>query len=120
MPVEQKSRVFTGDSFPVTYECRKPDPDDPNNPKGIPAYPTSGYARVVQTDAAVPDFLPIGGPGVFQAPASIDGNIISYTFPETFTLPGTYKIFVTAVFPGGSTLTEDRILKVLDILPTTS
>lgn len=119
MPKDQKDHVFTGDSYPMAYECRKPDPDDPYNPKGIPAYPISGYARVVQTDAVTPDFLPIGGPGVFQAPATIDGNIISYVFPEEFTLPGTYKIFLTAVFPGGSTLTEDRQLKVLEILPTT-
>lgn len=121
--IADKEKIFVGDTFPVAYEMRKPDTVDTRNTLGLPAQPSSAYARLY--DRQIGDFLPIGGTGVFQVPVTIEpktgdlktdrGAILKYTVPTTFTQnPGTYTLWITAVFADGAILTEDRPFQVLE------
>ena len=123
MPIE-KEKIFQGDTLPVALECRKPNPDDPNDSRGLPATPTSATARVYDSLNEV--FLFIGGGTddtadcTIVAQTGIDpddkGAIVSYTVPSAFTAEaGDYKLFITAVFPDGAILTEDKAFKVLEL-----
>src|SRR5690349_15546248 len=105
--------IYIEDTLPVEYECRRTDPDDPYNSRGLPAEPASAYARIRSaTDA---QYLPIGGAGVFTAPATIEpmdipndrGAILRFLVDSEFTLlPGDYRLAVTAVYADGVIDTE--------------
>lgn len=115
-------KIFQGDTLPVSYECRRPDPDDPiRYSGGWPATPVSAYARVRDTLSEV--FLEIGGPGVITAPCTIEpatgssrndrGALVNFVVSSEFTqVPGTYVLYITAEFSDGAILTEDRKYRV--------
>ncbi len=107
--------------MPIAYECRKPDPDNDRNTAGLPATPSSATVRLLNRQTGV--FVDIGGAGDDTVDATIEaatgstwqdkGAIVRYTLPSTFTTePGDYALYVTAVFPDGAILTEDRLFKI--------
>ena len=116
-----KERIFPGDTLPIAYECRKPDPDNDRNTAGLPATPDSAYVRLLNRQTGI--FVEIGGPGDDTVDAEITpatgtsymdkGAIVRYTLPSTYTQePGDYTLYMTAVFADGAILTEDRLFKV--------
>jgi hypothetical protein len=111
MATGETIRVYTGDTLPVAYECRQPDPDDPTNSEGIPAIPISAKARLLSRSTGT--FVELGGTGVTEVDADIEGNIVRYTVPSAFTLiPSDYLLYVTVTFADGNKLTEDQKFKV--------
>jgi hypothetical protein len=108
-----KIEVWQGDTVPVAYECREPDPDDPHNTEGILVEPASATARLY--DRSEGEFMDLGGVGDITADATVDGAVIRYTVPSAFTqTPGDYVLYITAQFSDGNTLTEERRIKVLE------
>jgi len=114
--------IFIGDTLPVAYECRRPDPIDPlHYQNGVPATPISATVKVIDQDET---WLPLGGPGTTEADMEITpatgvtrqdtGAIIKYTLPSSFTVvEGNYTMFITATFDNGVILTEDKKFRVL-------
>jgi hypothetical protein len=120
----EREKIFPGDTFPVSYECRMPDPDDNRNTYGLPAEPESGFARLKNDQD---EFLELGGPGSIIGAVEIvpktgqtehdKGALINYTVSEDFTqTPGDYVLYITAVYENGIVRTEDRRYKVLDMV----
>ena len=119
-----KDRIYQGDTFPVKYECRKPNLEDTRDSRGLPATPISASIRVY--DSINSAFLELGGPGVYDVDAEITaatgtdagdlGAMVTYTLPATFTqVSGDYTLFLTAEFADSPTnviLTENRRYKV--------
>lgn len=120
---EKREQIFPGDTLPVAFECRKPDPDDPiHQDRGLPTTPLSAFVRVKDQDD---EWMEIGGPGSTTAPATIvpqtgvtsrdTGAIVKYTLGESFTqTPGNYTLFLTAEFEDDIVLTEDKKYRVLE------
>ena len=113
MPSADKIVIFTGDTLKVQYESLQADPEDADsyNFNKTIAEVDSAFAQV--WDVTNQAFLPIGGEDVFEAAADVDMNIVTYTLPGTFTVTsGSYKIFITAVYPDGQKVTDMRSFKV--------
>ncbi len=116
MPSADKIIIFTGDTFKVTYESLQPgtaDVYDPNNYgfEKVPALPDSAFAQV--WDITSQAYLELGGVGIDQAEADVDQHKVSFTLDEAFTQnSGSYKIYITAVYPDGQKVTEMRAFKV--------
>lgn len=121
MPDTTKKRIFPGDTFPVAFECRQPDTENPRNVSGLPDQPILAHVRVLNKQAG--EFLALGGVGVEEASAVIEpktgdlmadkGAIIRYTVDSAFTqTPGDFVLLMTAEFSDGAILTEDRQYKV--------
>lgn len=113
----QKDKIYAGDNYPVRYQLRRTNPDEPTDSWGLPQTVVSGIARVF--DGNTGTFLPLGGTGVFSVPVTIEpptgetredrGSTVSYVVPSTFTQePGTYTLFITCTMASGVTQTEDR------------
>src|SRR6478735_41912 len=109
MPNADKITIYTGDTLKVQYESLQADPTDANSygfTKSV-ALPDSARAQV--WDVTRQDFLEIGGTGIDFAAADVEDNIITYLLDGEFTTDeGSYKIFITAVYPDGQEVTEMR------------
>lgn len=116
-----KDRIYSGDTLPVAYECRKPNEDDPNDSRGLPVTPISAIARVFNSTLGL--FLEIGGVGVDFEPCTIEvqegltasdrGGVVRYTVEAVNTMePGDYTLFITSTFGDGNVLTENRRYKI--------
>lgn len=121
--MSERERIFQGDTLPIVYETRKPNPDDPRDSRGLPVTPSSAVARLFDRQGQT--FLPVGGGTVITAACTIEpqtgpeeqdrGALVSYTVPAQFTaVPGDYSLYITATFPDGAVLTEDRQFKILE------
>ncbi len=119
----ERDKIFPGDTLPVEYEMRKPDPDSPNDAHGLPANARNAYVRLMDETGT---FIPLGAAGALSAPAEITpatgttrndtGSIIRYVLGDTFTqTPGRYTLYTTAEFADGSRLTEDRKFTILEM-----
>jgi hypothetical protein len=120
----EREKIFPGDTLPVSYECRLPDPADNRNTYGLPAEPSDAFARLKDQDDV---FLELGGPGSITGPVEIipptgttsrdTGALLNYTVNEDFTQePGDYTLYITAIYPNGTVRTEDRRFKILEML----
>lgn len=110
-----------GDSFPVSYECRRPDPDaGMGGSFGLPDTPIDARAEVKRRDGTS---LELGGAGVYVVTAEIvpqtgtsvsdRGGVINYTVAPIFTqVAGDYTLYITGIFSDGAVLTEERRFKV--------
>lgn len=118
-----KERIYPGDNMVAVYEVRKPDPENPNDAKGLPANVSSAYARVL--NGLTGEFIDLGGVGVQTDAVTITpatgttysdtGAILSYKLSSTVTaIPGDYTVLITAIFQDGTRLTESRKVKVLE------
>lgn len=103
---------------------RRRDPENPNNPDGLPVTPVSAYARVF--DQGSSEFIELGGVGEDTAPCSIEaatgstsrdrGGLVSFTVSSEFTqIPGRYTILITTTFGDGIILTEDKQYQIIEI-----
>ena len=118
MAVDKKDRIFPGDSLVLTYECQLATVDGYQTP----ATPIDAYARVMSKGTGL--FLLIGSVGTSgfpQVPVTITpaasgrGAILTYIISDDITdTAGNYKVFITAVFPDGTILTEDRDIRVME------
>lgn len=113
MPNADKITIYTGDTLKVQYESLQADAVDANN-YGFtksPAFPDSARAQV--WDVTRQSFLEIGGTGIDFDDADVDNNIITYLLDGMFTAEeGSYKIFITAIYPDGQEVTEMRAFKI--------
>jgi len=117
-----REKIYPGDSYLMSVEARKTDPDNPHDSRGIPADVLSAVARVL--DSLTGEFVDIGGPGITVVDAQVvpmagdTGAIVSYLFPDDFTQEaGSFKIFLRCFFnefvDGEQIiLTEDRAVIV--------
>lgn len=120
---EKREGIFPGDTLPVAFECRQPDPTDPiHQDRGIPATPDTAFVRVKDQDDV---WLELGGVGVTTVSMTITpatgitardtGAIISYTLSSTFTqIPGNFTMYITAIFNGDLIRTVDKKFRVLE------
>ena len=122
MPVD-RTTIYVGDSFPVSYECRRPDPDGGMGASyGLPDTPIAAQAEVINRAG---ESIPLGGVGVTVVPAEVvaqEGNavgdrgaLINFTVAPEFTqTAGDYTLYITGIFSDGAILTEERRFKVKD------
>ena len=120
MPVD-RTTIYEGDSFPVSYECRRPDPDGGlGGSYGLPDTPIDARAEVKRRDGTS---LELGGPGIYvvtpeiipQLGPSVNdrGGLINFTVAPAFTQEaGDYTLYITGIFDDGAILTEERRFKV--------
>lgn len=120
MPAD-RTTIYVGDSFPVSYECRRPNPDDGmGGTYGLPDTPIDARVEVKQRDGTS---LELGGSGVYVVTAEIipqtgitsndRGGLINYTVPPAFTQEaGDFTLYLTGIFADGAILTENRRFKV--------
>lgn len=120
MPVD-RTTIYVGDSFPVSYECRRPDPDGGmGGSYGLPDTPIDGRVQLIRRDGTI---IEIGGAGVTTVTPEIipqvgvgvndRGGLINYTVPPIFTQDaGDYTLYITGIFDDGAILTEERRFKV--------
>lgn len=119
----EREKIFPGDTLPVEYECRLPDPTDNRNSEGLPAQPDEAFARLMNQEG---DMLEVGGPGSIIAPVEIvpktgdtardTGALLRFTVSEDFTQePGDFTLYITAVYGNGVVRTEDKKFKVLEM-----
>jgi hypothetical protein len=116
-----RTTIYTGDSFPVSYECRRPDPDGGMGGSfGLPDEPDEARAELKNRAG---EAVELGGAGVFVVPAEIipktgntvqdRGAIINFTVQPIFTQEaGDFTLYITGVFADGAILTEERRFKV--------
>ena len=105
--------IFQGDAFRVRYESLEADPLDTNgyNFTKSEYIPDSAYVQVWNVTAQA--FLELDGPDSDRAEADVDDNIISFLLESQFTQQtGSYKMFVTAVYPDGQEVTQMQTIKV--------
>jgi len=118
-----RDKIFPGDTLPVEYELRKPDPAYPNDAHGIPATVLYAFARLMDESG---EYVPLGGGGTIPAAADVTpptgttasdtGSIVRFVVTDDFTqTPGRFTLYVTAEFADGSRLTEDRKFTVLEM-----
>ena len=116
-----KQKIMPGDTYPVKFEARKPDPTNIHDSYGLPQTATS--ASVQLYDATGGAFIEIGGTGITTVFATVTaptgstssdtGSVITYTLPSAFTaVPGDYVLFVTVTLVDGNKKTEDIRFKV--------
>jgi hypothetical protein len=120
MPTD-RTTIYVGDSFPVSYECRRPDPDDGmGGSYGLPDTPIDARVEIKLRDGTS---LPLGGEGVYVVTAEIipqtgsgpndRGALINYTVPPAFTQEaGDFTLYMTGIFADGAILSENRRYKV--------
>ena len=120
MPVD-RTTIYVGDSFPVSYECRRPDPNGVvGGAYGLPDTPIDARAEVKRRDGTS---LELGGAGVYTATPEIvaqtgttsadRGGLINFTVAPTFTQEaGDFTLYITGIFSDGAILTEERRYKV--------
>lgn len=112
-----KDKIYTGDNFPVRYQVRKSDPENPTDTWGLPQTVVSAVARLF--DGNTQELVELGGTDVFEVPATVDpptgltradrGSTVSYVLPSAFTqTAGTYILFITATMDSGVVQTENR------------
>src|SRR5688500_9091413 len=120
MPVD-RTTIYVGDSFPVSYECRRPDPDgNMGGSYGLPDTPIDAKAEVLRRDGTQ---VELGGVGVPIVTAEIieqtgplvndRGGLINFTVQPMFTQEaGDYTLYITGIFDDGAILTGERRFKV--------
>ena len=106
-PANSKEKIFVGDTFTKSFEHRKVDLTNLSNTRGLPGIVTTAYAQIYDVTNAV--YLPIGGAGVFTAPATItpktgnlssdNGAIVTYTVSSAWTaLAGDFSLMITYIY----------------------
>jgi len=122
MPVD-RTTIYVGDSFPVSYECRRPDPNgNVGGSYGLPDTPIDARAEVKRRDGTS---VELGGTGVYVVTPEIIpqtgtgtsdlGGLINFTVAPAFTqTAGDYTLYITGIFEDGAILTEERRYKVRD------
>lgn len=120
MPAD-RTTIYVGDSFPVSYECRRPDPSGGlGGSFGLPDEPIDARAEVKRRDGTS---VALGGTGVFVVTpdiipktgttASDRGALINYiVLPIHTQIAGDYTLYITGIFEDGAILTEERRFKV--------
>jgi hypothetical protein len=113
MPNADKITIYTGDTLKVQYESLQADPTDANSYGFTKTEALPDSARAQVWDVTRQEFLEIGGVGTTFAPADVEDHIITYLLEGDFTVQeGSYKIFITAVYPDGQEVTEMRAFKI--------